>query len=502
MTKEFVLALDQGTSSTRAIVFDVSGTIRGVGQIELTQHFPKPGWVEHDADEIWNTQLSTARQAIEQAGITSEDVAAIGITNQRETVVVWDRATGEPIHRALVWQDRRTSELTERLKAEGHEPDVQARTGLLLDPYFSGSKLKWILDNVPGARDRAARGELAAGTIDCWLLWKLTEGAVHATDVSNACRTLLWNINEKDWDEDLLKMFDVPREILPKVIPSSGELGMAAASLLGTEIPVTGIAGDQQAALFGQQCTHHGMVKNTYGTGCFMLMHTGNTPSPSHSRLLTTVAWQIEGQPVEYALEGSVFIAGAAIQWLRDGLKIIKSAPEVNELAGSIDDTGGVYVVPAFAGLGAPYWDPNARGAIMGLTRGSGQAEIALATLRSLAYRVHDIIQCMRSDSGLPIEELRVDGGASASNLLLQFQSDILNVPVQRPKVVETTALGAAYLAGLAVGVWKDLSSIESNRIVDRLFEPDMNDDTRARLVRGWTRAVERSQQWIEEDDQ
>ncbi|MCH2160676.1 MAG: glycerol kinase GlpK, partial [Phycisphaerales bacterium] len=447
------------------------------------------------------TQLATARNAIEKSGITPADIAAIGITNQRETVVLWDRSSGEPIHHALVWQDRRTSELTEKLRADGRESDVQARTGLLLDPYFSGSKLKWMLDNIPGARERAQRGELAAGTIDSWLLWKLTEGAVHATDVSNASRTLLWNIYERDWDETLLELFGVPREILPEVIASSGELGMSPAAVLGADIPVTGIAGDQQAALFGQQCTHDGMVKNTYGTGCFMLMHTGDKPRPSHSRLLTTVAWQLADRPVEYALEGSVFIAGAAIQWLRDGLKIIQSAPEVNDLAGSVEDPGGVYVVPAFAGLGAPYWDPNARGAILGLTRGSGQAEIALATLRSLAYRVHDIIGCMRSDSGVAIEELRVDGGASASNLLLQFQADLLDVPVQRPTVVETTALGAAYLAGLGGGVWKDLGDLEGHRKVERVFTPAMDDLTRTRLVRGWDKAIERSQKWVTEDD-
>jgi len=502
MSKEFVLALDQGTTSSRSIVFDKSGAIRGVDQVEFEQHFPKPGWVEHDALEIWNTQLSTARNALSKAGIAAGDLGGIGITNQRETVVLWERSTGKPLHNALVWQDRRTSDLTAKLKAEGHESDVQSRTGLLLDPYFSGSKLKWLLDNVPSARERAARGELAAGTIDCWLLWNLTEGAVHATDVSNACRTLLWNIHTCDWDEDLLKLLDVPREVLPNVVPSSGELGMSPAGVLGADVPVCGIAGDQQAALFGQQCVKSGMVKNTYGTGCFMLMNTGTEPRASTSRLLTTVAWQIGDNPVEYALEGSVFIAGAAIQWLRDGLKIIKAAPEVNDLAGSVPDTGDVYLVPAFVGLGAPYWDPTARGAILGITRGTTDAHIALATLRSLAYSTYDILQCMRADSGVAIEELRVDGGASASDLLLQFQADVLDVSVQRPEIVETTALGAAYLAGLASGVWSDLADVESHRKVDRVFEPDMEDATRSRLVKGWTRAVERTRDWAVEDDQ
>ena len=501
MRKEFVLALDQGTTSSRSIVFDVSGAIRGVDQVEFEQHFPKPGWVEHDAEEIWNTQISTARNAISKAGISASDLGSIGITNQRETVVLWDRKTGTPLHNALVWQDRRTSDLTAALKAEGHESDVQSKTGLLLDPYFAGSKLKWLLDNLPSARERAAKGELAAGTIDCWLLWKLTEGAVHATDVSNASRTLLWNIHTCDWDEELLALLDIPREVLPKVVPSSGELGMSPAKVLGADVPVCGIAGDQQAALFGQQCVKSGMVKNTYGTGCFMLMNTGAKPKASASRLLTTVAWQIGDSPVQYALEGSVFIAGAAIQWLRDGLKIIKAAPEVNDLAGSVSDTGDVYLVPAFVGLGAPYWDPTARGAILGITRGTTDAHIALATLRSLAYSTYDILQCMRADSGVAIEELRVDGGASASDLLLQFQADVVDVAVQRPEIVETTALGAAYLAGLASGVWNDLADVESHRKIDRVFTPDMDDSMRKRLVKGWTKAVERTREWAVEDD-
>ncbi len=501
MAGNYVLALDEGTSSCRSIVFDSDGGMKAVAQTEFTQHFPQPGLVEHDANEIWEKQIGTAREAIAKAGIDASEIAAIGITNQRETIVVWDRATGEPVHHAIVWQDRRTSEFTESLRAAGHEADVQARTGLVLDPYFSGSKLKWILDHVPGVRDRANRGELAAGTIDCWLLWKLTGGAVHATDPSNACRTLLWNIHEGDWDETLLALFDVPREILPEVVASSGVAGTSTTDLLGASIPIAGIVGDQQAALFGQLCTHDGMVKNTYGTGCFMLMHTGTVAKPSPSRMLTTVAWRIGDRPLEYALEGSVFIAGAAIQWLRDGLKIIKSAPAVNELAGSVADTGGVMVVPAFAGLGAPYWNPNARGAVLGLTRGSTDAHVALGTLRSLAYRSNEILACMTADSGIAIERMRVDGGACASDLLMQFQADLLGVPVERPVVTESTAAGAAYMAGLATEVWKDIAELESHREIDRVFEPSMTAGERARLMHWWRKAVERTLDWMEEEE-
>ena len=501
MAGNYVLALDEGTSSCRSIVFDPDGGMKAVAQTEFTQHFPRPGLVEHDATEIWEKQLGTAREAIAKAGIDASEIAAIGITNQRETIVVWDRSTGEPIHRAIVWQDRRTSDFTESLRSAGHEPDVQARTGLVLDPYFSGSKLKWILDEVPEARERASRGELAAGTIDCWLLWKLTGGAVHATDPSNACRTLLWNIHEGEWDEALLTLLDVPREILPDVVASSGVAGTATPDLLGASIPIAGIVGDQQAALFGQLCTHDGMVKNTYGTGCFMLMNTGTVAKPSPSRMLTTVAWRIGDGPLEYALEGSVFIAGAAIQWLRDGLKIIKSAPAVNELAGSVADTGGVMVVPAFAGLGAPYWNPNARGAVLGLTRGSTDAHVALGTLRSLAYRSNEILGCMTADSGIPIERMRVDGGACASDLLMQFQADLLGVPVERPVVTESTAAGAAYMAGLATGVWKDLAELESHREIDRVFEPSMEASERSKLMHWWKKAVERTLDWMEDEE-
>ncbi|MEE2971775.1 MAG: glycerol kinase GlpK [Planctomycetota bacterium] len=500
MPPQHVLALDEGTSSCRSMVFDADGGIVGVGQSEFTQHFPKPGWVEHDPEEIWDRQLATVRQAIDAAGIGTDDLAAIGITNQRETILVWDRTTGVPVHPAIVWQDRRTSDVTDRLKADGREADVTERTGLVLDPYFSATKLQWILDRVPGVRERANRGELAAGTIDTWLIWKLTGGRVHATDASNASRTLLWNLHDADWDERMLELFDVPREVLPEVVTSSGVIAETDPELLGRAIPIAGIAGDQQAALFGQLCTRDGMVKNTYGTGCFMLMHTGTEAKFSPSRMLTTVAWRIGDGPLEYALEGSVFIAGAAIQWLRDGLKIIDSAPQVNELAASVEVPGGVFVVPAFAGLGAPHWDPRARAAILGLTRGSTDAHVALATLRSLAYRSRDILDCMESDSGIRIEQLRVDGGACVSDLLMQFQADILGVPVARPKVVESTAIGAAYLAGLAVGLWEDLEDLESNREIERIFEPSMDASERERLMRWWRKAVDRTLDWAEED--
>ena len=498
MPDKFVLALDQGTSSSRAIVFDKAGTIRGVAQQEFRQIFPQPGWVEHDAEEIWATELLMAQQAMADAGLDASDISAIGITNQRETIVVWDRATGKPIANAIVWQDRRTTEFMASLEADGHLPLVQERTGLLLDPYFSGSKLRWILDNVPDARERADKGELAAGTIDSWLVWCLTGGKVHTTDVTNASRTLLSNIHTGQWDADLLELFDIPESLLPDIVPSSGHIGDCEAELFGAAIPITGIAGDQQAALFGQLCVEPGMVKNTYGTGCFLLANTGEKPVKSKHRLLTTIAWQIAGEPIQYALEGSVFIAGAAIQWLRDGLGIIETAPQVNELAASVEDTGGVYVVPCMTGLGAPYWDPNARGSISGITRGTTAAHIARATLDSLAYSVADLLDCMADDSGSPITELRVDGGAAASDMLLQFQADLLNITVQRPKLLESTALGAAYLAGLATGVWSSIDDMSANRQVEREFHPAMDESTRTELIYGWKRAVGRAANWIE----
>ena len=500
MAKDHVLAIDAGTSSCRSIVFDREGAMRGVSQSEFTQSFPQPGWVEHDAEEIWRIQLQTMREAVDASGVSPGELAGIGITNQRETIVLWDRKTGVPVHPAIVWQDRRTSEETERLRAAGHESAVRDATGLLLDPYFSATKLRWLLDQVPGARARAVRGELAAGTIDAWLLWKLTGGRLHATDASNAARTSLWNIHRADWDADMLQLFDVPREILPEVVTSSGVVAECDAGILGETIPISGIAGDQQAALFGQLCTEDGMVKNTYGTGCFMLMHTGTEAKPSPSRMLTTVAWRIGDGPLEYALEGSVFIAGAAIQWLRDGLKIIDSAPQINDLAGSVADTDGVFVVPAFSGLGAPHWDPRARAAILGLTRGSTDAHVALATLRSLAYSTRDILDCMASDSGIAIDQIRVDGGACASDLLMQFQADILGVPVSRPAMVESTAAGAAYLAGLATGVWRDVAELDSHRTVDRVFQPAMEERERERLMHWWRKAVDRSRDWSEEE--
>ena len=498
MPEPFVLALDQGTSSSRAIVFDRGGTIRGVAQQEFRQIFPQPGWVEHDAQEIWETELAMARAVLADASVAAADISAIGITNQRETIVVWDRATGKPIHNAIVWQDRRTTEYMASLEAAGHLDMVREKTGLLLDPYFSASKLRWILDNVEGARARAENGELAAGTIDCWLVWCLTAGNVHATDVTNASRTLLCNIHTAQWDAELLALFEIPEGLLPEIVPSSKVIGECDASLLGAAIPIAGIAGDQQAALFGQLCTTTGMVKNTYGTGCFLLANTGSEPVASKHRLLTTIAWQIGDEPIQYALEGSVFIAGAAIQWLRDGLGIIESAPQVDVLAATVPDTAGVYVVPCMTGLGAPYWDPNARGSISGITRGTTAAHIARATLESLAYSVSDLLACMADDSGQPITELRVDGGAAASDLLLQMQADLLDITVQRPKLLESTALGAAYLAGLATGVWESTDDMSTHREIDREFHSAMSSDMRAEKIHTWKRAVERASNWVE----
>jgi len=492
-----ILALDQGTTSSRAIVFDAAGAILAVAQKEFTQVFPRPGWVEHEPEEIWATQIAVAAEALARAGIQARDVAAIGIANQRETTVVWNRATGRPLYNAIVWQDRRTAAACDALKASGLEARVTGKTGLVLDAYFSGTKLAWILDNVPGARARAEAGELAFGTIDSWLVWKLSAGAAHVTDVSNASRTLLYNIHTGGWDQELLAIFGIPDRVLPAVRASSGVVAETAAGLFAVRIPIAGIAGDQQAALFGQRCVVPGMVKNTYGTGCFMLMHTGERPVRSRNKLLTTAACQTGSSP-EYALEGSVFIAGAVVQWLRDGLGIIKSSAEIERLAASVADNGGVYLVPAFAGMGSPHWDPYARGAILGLTRGSAAAHIARAALESIAYQTADVLHAMEADSGIRLAELRVDGGAAHNDMLMQFQADLLGVPVVRPKITETTALGAVYLAGLAVGFWKDGEEISAQWQAERSFEPGMSRDRVETLMAGWRKAVERAKNWAE----
>ncbi|WP_306598913.1 glycerol kinase GlpK [Geothrix sp. 21YS21S-2] len=484
-----ILALDQGTTSSRALLFDEGGAVLGVAQKEFTQFFPEPGRVEHDALEIWASQLDVAREVLARAG--NPDVAAIGITNQRETTVLWDRATGVPLAKAIVWQDRRTAGICEELKAQGLAHFFQERTGLVLDAYFSGTKLQWLLDTVPGARERAGRGELAFGTVDTWLTWKLT--GAHVTDPSNASRTLLFNIHTGAWDEELLAVLRIPREVLPRVVDSSGVVGTT--SLLGGSIPVAGIAGDQQAATFGQACLAPGMAKNTYGTGCFLLLNTGDRPTTSRNRLLTTTLWKL-GDRTSYALEGSVFMAGAAVQWLRDGLGIIASSAEVEPLARSVPGNGGVYHVPAFVGLGAPWWDAGARGAFFGLTRGSGRGHIARAVLESIAYQTADVIGAMEADSGIRLTELRVDGGASRNDLLMQFQADILDVAVVRPQVTETTALGAAYLAGLAVGFWKDSGQISENWRPGARFEPAMAAAERSALLGEWRKAVERTRGW------
>ena len=494
----YILALDQGTTSSRSILFDHSGNICGTDQKEFKQIFPRPGWVEHDAVEIWNTQFATMNQAIKNAGMQMNDVAAIGITNQRETTVVWERSTGKPIHNAIVWQDRRTAAYCDELKTAGKKKMIRQKTGLIIDAYFSATKLKWILDNVPGARTKAEKGELAFGTIDTWLTWKLTDGKVHVTDVSNASRTMLYNIHNLEWDKELLKLFDIPASVLPVVQPSSHVYGKTGNVIPGSNIPIAGMAGDQQAALFGQLCTKPGMVKNTYGTGCFMLMNTGAKAIASKNNLLTTIAWQLNDK-TEYALEGSVFIAGAVVQWLRDGLKIINTSSEIETLAASEKDAGGVYIVPAFAGLGAPHWNPHARGSIFGLTRGSSQAHIARAALDSIAYQVYDVLKAMEADAGINIEELRVDGGATVNNSLMQFQSDILNTKVVRPKITETTALGAAYLAGLAVGFWKNIEGLQKQWQVDEEFSSTMKEEKRNELLHGWQRAVRAAIAWTKE---
>jgi len=491
----FLLALDQGTTSSRAIVFAEDGSIAATAQKEFRQIYPQAGWVEHDAQEIWATQRGVAAEALERARISARDVAAIGITNQRETVVLWDRRTGEPVAPAIVWQDRRTAGFCDELKSSGAEAEIRRRTGLLADPYFSGTKLRWLLDNVDGARARAGRGELAFGTIDSWLLYNLTGGRVHATDPSNASRTMLYNVHAGAWDEELLRLLGVPREVLPEVRPSCGLFGETDAGVLGAAVPIGGIAGDQQAALFGQACFSPGLAKNTYGTGCFLLMQTGGEAVESRHRLLTTVAWQADGR-LEYALEGSVFIGGAVVQWLRDGLGVIRSSEEVEPLAASVEDSHGVYLVPAFTGLGAPHWDAYARGAIVGLTRGVTAAHLARAALESIAFQVADVVSAMEADSGLRLNELRADGGASRNNLLLQFQADLLGVPVVRAAVTETTALGAAYLAGLAAGVYKGREELAAQWKAECRFEPRMKrDDAAARRAR-WSRAVERAKGW------
>jgi len=491
-----LLALDQGTTSSRSILYNERLEVVASSQKEFTQHFPRPGWVEHDAEEIWEGVLSTARKAIGKAGIKPSEIAAIGITNQRETAVVWDRKTGKPVHHAIVWQDRRTGDAMRALRAEGKEAFVQERTGLLLDPYFSASKVRWILEHIPDGPNRAASGELAAGTIDSWLIHKLTGGASHVTDVTNASRTMLMNIRDGGWDPELLSLFDIPEVLLPRIVPTSGLLGTADAALFGAPIPVCSAVGDQQAALFGQLCTKPGLVKCTYGTGCFLLEFTGPDAVASRNRLLTTVAWKIGGEPLQYALEGSVFMGGASIQWLRDGLGIIRSAQEVNALAGSVPDSGGVTLVPAFTGLGAPYWDAEARGTIFGLTRGSTAAHIARATLEGIAFQVADVVAAMQKDSGRKIPTLRVDGGASASDLLMQIEADILGCTVERPVNIESTALGAAMLAGLGIGIWPNVGALSKIRSVERRFEPEITAQARRNRLKVWKKAVKRSGGW------
>jgi len=490
---KYILAFDQGTTSSRAIVFDHAGAIQAVAQKEFKQYFPQPGWVEHDANEIWATQAGVAAEAMTKAKLRAEDIAAIGITNQRETTVVWNRETSEPVGHAIVWQDRRTAGFCDQMKRDGLEGLIQQKTGLVIDAYFSGSKLRWILDNVPGARADAENGKLAFGTVDSWLIWKMTAGKVHVTDPSNASRTMLYNIRTGQWDDELLDILKVPRSVLPRVAKSSEVYGKSESF----DIPIAGIGGDQQAALFGQACHKPGMVKNTYGTGCFMLMNTGTDAVPSKNNLLTTVAWQV-GEKLEYALEGSIFIAGAVVQWLRDGLGIIKHSADVEKLAASVPDNGGVYLVPAFAGLGAPHWDQYARGSISGLTRGSTAAHIARAALEGIAFQVADVLLAMEADSNIKLKELRVDGGASANNVLMQFQADLLDVPVVRPAIQETTALGAAYLAGLAVGFWRNEAEISKQWKVDRIFEPAMKPDKRAALRAHWNKALGRAKTWEE----
>ena len=490
---KYILSFDQGTTSSRAILFDHEGQIHTIAQKEFTQHFPQPGWVEHDPLEIWSTQMGVATEAISKQGLSLNDIAAIGITNQRETTVVWNNKTGVPIYNAIVWQDRRTAHFCDELKAKGHQEVIQQKTGLVIDAYFSGSKIKWILDHVDGARDLAQKGDLCFGTIDTWLVWKLTNGKVHVTDATNASRTMLYNIHTLQWDTELLNLFDIPANLLPEVKSSSEVYGYTTQLFAHHEIPIAGIAGDQQAALFGQMCTSPGMVKNTYGTGCFMLMHTGEKAVTSQHHLLTTIALQIDGKTF-YALEGSVFIGGAVVQWLRDGLHLIRNSSEVEALASQVTHTDGVYLVPAFAGLGAPYWNQHARGTIVGITRGTTSAHIARAALESIAFQTYDVLKAMEADAQIPIAELRVDGGATNNNLLMQFQSDLLNTLVIRPTLVETTALGAAYLAGLAVGFWKNMDELQQKWEIDKTFSPQAGD--RAAWIQGWGRAIKATNLW------
>ncbi len=497
MSKKYIIALDQGTTSSRAILFDKDGVIQGVAQQEFTQFFPKPGWVEHDADEIWASQEKVLKDLLQLKNIDVNEIAAIGITNQRETTVVWDKKTGKPVYHAIVWQDRRTAQFCDKMKSKGHGEEVQEKTGLVLDAYFSGTKINWILDNVPGVRERAENGELLFGTIDSWLVWKLTGGKVHVTDVTNASRTMLFNIKTLSWDEQLLKMLDVPKSMLAEVKESSEVYGSTSSELLGIPIPISGMAGDQQAALFGQMCIEPGMAKNTYGTGCFLVLNTGTKLIRSKNNLLSTIAWKVNGE-VNYALEGSVFVAGAVIQWLRDGLQLLDSAENSEEMAASVEDNGGVYFVPALTGLGAPYWDQYARGTIVGITRGTTKEHFVRAALESIAFQVADVVSAMEADTGTKLETLKVDGGAVANSLLLQGQADLLTCNVVRPQVLETTALGAAYLAGLAVGFWGSLEEIQKQWKVDRIFKPEMEQEKKNEMIRQWKRAVERSKGWIE----
>ncbi len=496
---EYVLAFDAGTTSNRCILFNKKGQICSVAQKEFRQYFPKPGWVEHDADEIWTSMMNVAHEAMENVHAAAGDIAAIGITNQRETTVVWDKQTGEPVYKAIVWQCRRTAKLADELKEQGYTEMIRQKTGLVIDAYFSATKLKWILDEIPGVRERAEKGELLFGTIDTWLMWKLSGGRIHATDYSNASRTMLFNINTLTWDEEILKILNIPEKMLPTPMPSSGLFGTADPQILGAPIPISGAAGDQQAALFGQTCFEAGEAKNTYGTGCFLLMNTGEKPVYSNNGLVTTIAWGLDGK-VNYALEGSVFVAGAALQWLRDEVRMIDSTPDSEYMANKVKDTNGCYVVPAFTGLGAPYWDQYARGCIVGLTRGVNKYHIVRATLDSLAYFVNDVMKAMCADSGVSLSSLKVDGGASANNYLMQVEADIINAPVLRPACVETTAMGAAYLAGLAVDYWKDLDDIRGNWEIDRTFEPQITEEKRAKMIRGWNKAVKCSFGWAEEE--